>query len=224
VTVSFESWFRGLQVPGKPDEHESKSLLAAGGLRVPRRFRLEPGDERAPAIDPPCVVKVCSPEILHKTDREGVLMAADQAGLQGALRKMSAGFPGCRVLVEEKVAIVGPEFILGAFRDPSFGLAVMAGAGGILTELYQDVAFRLVPCDTREARRMLQELRVFPVLAGYRGLSMDADGLADVIARVSAIVTEIGERFVQMDINPIVFTSSGWTVLDAKLILRTTAA
>ncbi len=224
MTVSFEDWYRGLQVPGKPDEYESKSLLAAGGLRVPRGHRLDPGDEHAPDFDPPWVVKVCSPEILHKTDREGVQMAADRAGLKAALRKMSPGFPGCRVLVEEKVTIVGPEFILGAFRDPSFGPAVMAGAGGILTELYQDVAFRLVPCGTSEAGRMLQELRVFPVLTGYRGLAMDAEALAEAVGRVSAIVEEIGERFVQMDINPIVFTSSGWTVLDAKLILRTTAA
>jgi hypothetical protein len=225
MTDATRAWLAGLAIPGAPDEHETKQLLSLHGLAVPRGMRL--GAETAaacsdprPGFDPPYVVKVCSPEILHKTDRGGVRFSMDGPGLAAAVRDMAALFPGCGLLVEEQVGFSGNEFIIGAFRDPAFGPAVMAGAGGILTELYKDVAFRLVPCDQQEALRMLKELKVYPVLEGYRGFRMDAQGLAGVIARVSGVISDLGDLFGQLDVNPIVFSPSGWTVLDAKLILH----
>jgi len=95
----------------------------------------------------------------------------------------------------------------------------MAGAGGILTELYKDVAFRLVPCSRGESLRMLKELAVYPALEGFRGPAMDPAGLAELVARVSAMVEDFADLFSQLDLNPLVFTPRGWTVLDAKLIL-----
>ena len=114
----------------------------------------------------------------------------------------------------------GSEFILGALVDPSFGPAVMVGAGGILTELYKDVSFRLVPCTLEEARRMLGELTVSPVLQGFRGLRIDSDTLAETIIRVSRVVQDLGDRFSQLDINPLVYAGGRWVVLDAKLVLN----
>jgi 3-hydroxypropionyl-CoA synthetase (ADP-forming) len=227
MTEATLRWMHRLDVPGRPDEGETKALLSGHGLRVPRAVRVKPHgqDGALPAADlgpdfaPPCIVKVLSPDILHKTEQGGILLSVGLPELPAAIERMGQRFPGCSVLVEEQVRFEGNEFIVGAFIDPSFGPAVMAGAGGILTELYQDVAFRLVPCSAREARRMLEELRVFPVLAGFRGLRADAAGLAEAIARVSDVVEELGERFVGLDINPVVCAAEGWTVLDAKLVL-----
>jgi hypothetical protein len=224
VTAATRDWLACLQVPGKPDEQETKSLLAGCGLAVPAALRVPARSAGArasevPDFDGPYVVKVRSAEILHKTEGGGVHLGVDRAGLPAAVNGMLSRFAGCGVLVEEQVSFAGPEFIVGAFRDPAFGPAVMAGAGGILTELYKDVAFRLVPCSRGEALRMLKELAIYPALEGFRGLAMDAAGLAEVVARVSAIVEDFGERFCQLDINPLVFTPRGWTVLDAKLIL-----
>jgi hypothetical protein len=225
MTDILADWLNGLALPGTPDEYETKQLLSRNGLRVPAALRIKaetPGRDSGlprPGFDPPYVLKVCSADILHKTERGGVRFSVDQDALPNAVHDMRRLFPGCDLLVEEQVRFSGTEFIIGAFRDPSFGPTVMAGAGGILTELYQDVAFRLVPCPAREAARMLRELKVYPVLDGFRGLHMDAAGLAEVISRVSDLVAALGDGFSQLDINPIAFGPAGWTVLDAKLVL-----
>ncbi|HET6487133.1 MAG TPA: acetate--CoA ligase family protein [Spirochaetia bacterium] len=226
MTATARAWLEALGATGRPDELETKQLLAAHGLRVPQalRVRLDRGpvtaDDPGIGFEPPYVVKVCSAEILHKTDQGGVRLGVDRRSLPSVVSELQARFPGSDLLVEEQVRFAGTEFIIGAFRDPSFGPALMVGAGGILTELYQDVAFRLVPCSTAEAMRMLRELKVFPVLEGFRGRSMDARALAEAVGRVGEIVEALGDRFEQLDVNPIVNGPSGWTALDAKLILR----
>jgi len=224
VTEATRDWLASLEVPGKPDEYETKRLLADFGLAVPAALRVPArmsGGQAlvAPGFDGPYVVKVRSAEILHKTDGGGVRLGVDLSSLPAAVDGMLSRFAGCGALVEEQVLFESLEFIVGAFRDPAFGPAVMAGAGGILTELYKDVAFRLVPCSQREALRMLKELAVFPALEGFRGFVMDPAGLAELVAKVSAIVEDFGDVFSQLDINPLVFTPRGWTILDAKLIL-----
>jgi acyl-CoA synthetase (NDP forming) len=118
------------------------------------------------------------------------------------------------------VASEGPEMIAGGLIDPGFGPAVMVGAGGILTEIAQDVAFRLVPLDNAEARRMLMELKIYPVFEGYRGLRLDPEPLAELIVTVGRLVDALGSHFDQLDLNPIVWSPTGWTILDAKLMLR----
>jgi acetyltransferase len=165
------------------------------------------------------VVKVCSGEIIHKTEHNGVILGVHEDAVEEAAAGIRGSFPGSPVLIEEMVSYGGFEFILGVLEDAGFGPAVMAGAGGILTELYQDVAFRLAPCSAREARRMLEELRIFPVLSGYRNINMDHRGLADIIVKLAdfSLVYSPGGR--QLDINPIVWDGSGWVVLDAKAVM-----
>lgn len=95
----------------------------------------------------------------------------------------------------------------------------MFGVGGILTELYKDVTFRLAPLDKEEACRMLKELTISEVLQGYRGSHMDLDSLAEIVSSVGDIVAELGDRFNQLDINPIVFDGERWVALDAVLLI-----
>ncbi len=216
-----DKWLEGLNIPGKPDEWEVKELLKAKGIRVPEGVLLKPEEKpEKPEISFPVVVKVCDSKILHKTDAGGVILNVLEDGYADAVDSMKSKFPGSRILVEEMSRFSGIEFILGGLVDPTFGPAIMIGAGGILTELYKDVTFRLVPLDKAEALRMMKELTVAAVLEGYRGSEMDIDELAEIVVAVGDLITELGSRFSQLDINPIVYTDKGWCALDGMLVLH----
>jgi hypothetical protein len=239
-----EHWLAGLRIPGRPDELEGKELLGRYGIAVPAGRRLPPEASEPPAgggsaargsgaadpLDalgplPPSpmgiwVLKVCSAEILHKTESGGVMAGLHRRELSEAVGLMRRRFPGMDLLLEEQVRHAGIELIIGALDDPVLGVAIMAGAGGILTELYQDVSFRLAPGSREECRRMLGELTISPVLRGYRGIAMDVDALAATVSRVGCIAVDLGPRFHQLDVNPVVFASGRWVALDAKILLR----
>ena len=121
--------------------------------------------------------------------------------------------------MEEMCAYSGTEFIIGSTVDPVFGRTIMAGAGGILTEIYKDVSFRLSPCTVDTALEMLDGLVVAPLFSGFRGIWLDKRGLAEIVSKVSYLVEDIGDRFSQLDINPIVYSRDKWIVLDSKLLL-----
>jgi len=218
---SVKTWLESLRVPGKPDEWESKNLLRLAGFRVPGGRRILPGEAAEPAdFGFPLVLKVCDPEILHKTERGGVLLNVIAGGFSGAVQDLRERFPGSPLLAESLCRSLGTEFILGGLVDPVFGPAVMAGAGGILTEVYEDAVFRLCPCSPDEALRMLGELRIAPVLQGYRGSRLDLKALADTVARLSRLFEAFEGSLSQVDINPLVFTEEGWTALDCVLVIR----
>jgi succinyl-CoA synthetase beta subunit len=207
-------------VPGYPDEFETKILLSECGIPVPRGMRFLPGEKfDKDNLIYPVVVKVCSAHILHKTDQDGVVMGVESCRIEKVLKDFEKKFPDTPILVEEQIHFRGPELIVGALVDPDFGTAVMVGAGGVLTELYKDVAFRLAPLTFQEADRMIRELTVSPAFFGYRGLKCDPDGLSRIISATAEFAVGIGERFSQLDINPLVFSGNKWIALDAKLVL-----
>ncbi|MBL0716203.1 MAG: acetate--CoA ligase family protein [Desulfosarcina sp.] len=216
-----EMWCAQLTVADRPDEYEVKRLLASLGLKTPQGLRTASGPlDQPPPFEGPFAVKVCSPDILHKTDVRGVYLNLDRDALDGAVRKLAAAFPRVPLLIEQMVVPRGPEMIAGALMDASLGPAVMVGAGGILTEIAPDVAFRLAPLDEAEARRMLMEPKIYPVFEGFRGLRLDPAILARLIVTVSDMVEALGPRFDQLDLNPIVWSRSDWTILDAKMVLH----
>ena len=218
-------WHSGLLVAGRPDEYEVKRLLAALGLKVPEGVRLLSGRRDAPPpFEGPYALKVCSPDILHKTDVHGVVLNLGGESLVQAMQGMATAFPQTPLLVEQMAVSRGPEVIAGALMDPSLGPAVMVGAGGILTEIAPDVVFRLAPLDEHEAMRMLSELRIAPVFEGYRGLDLDPDALVRLLVTVGRLAAAWGEALDQLDLNPIVWTGRDWTILDAKLVLNPSSA
>ncbi|RKX91226.1 MAG: acetyl-CoA synthetase [Spirochaetes bacterium] len=217
-----DSWLKKIEKEGKPDEWEVKKLLTSIGIKVPEGFVIDP-QEVIPSVqlNYPVVVKVCDSAILHKTEVGGVALNVFEENYKEAVKKMQAKFPQSRIMVEEMSSYSGMEFILGGLVDPTFGKAIMIGAGGILTELYKDVTFRLVPLEKEEALRMLKELTVSPVLqGGYRGSQMDIDELAEIIVSVGDLITKLGPHFSQLDINPLVYTKEGWKALDGMLVLN----
>jgi len=220
MSVNINKWIRSLSCAGRPDEYEVKQLLALTGIAVPRGVRLMPDDKIVePDFDAPFAVKVCSADILHKTDRGGVILGVTQDDLGAAVGDIREKFKGAPVLVEEMLKYSGTEFIVGGLVDSSLGPAVMVGSGGVLTELIKDVSFRLAPCSEAEAQRMINELAVAPLFKGFRGIELDAAALAKIITTVSELEMELGDKFGQLDINPLVNAGGRFVALDAKLIL-----
>lgn len=215
------SWLQSLHKPNLPDEWEVKQLLKGKHINIPEGFVLNADEDIQPdTVSTPAAIKVCDPEILHKTDADGVTLNVTKETFSDTVASMRLRFPGKRLLIEKMSPYEGIEFILGGLVDPTFGPAIMIGAGGILTELYKDVTFRLVPLNHEEALRMLRELTIAEVLEGYRRSTMDIHTLADCIVAVGDLITELGDHFNQLDINPLVYSEEKWTALDGMLVLN----
>ena len=216
-----EKWLESLRIEGKPDEWESKNLLKQVGINIPQGRRIMPGETVNPSeLKFPLVLKVCDPEILHKTEQGGVKLNITRDIFPDVKKELEKKFPSSPLLAEEMCSIKGTEFIIGGLLDPVFGAAVMAGAGGVLTELYKDAVFRLCPCPKAEAVRMLKELKISPVLEGYRGSLLDLDTLAEAVSTVSRLFDAFNGSLSQIDINPMVFTGKSWTALDCVFIMK----
>ncbi|MEW6545732.1 MAG: acetate--CoA ligase family protein [Bacillota bacterium] len=201
-------------------EHQVKELLAGYGVSVPARVVLAPGaGDLIPSLPfpYPVVVKVSDPEILHKTDLGGVRLGIrDEAELEQALTEMRARFPG-KVLMVEAQEPPGVEAIVGLIHDPTFGPSVMLGVGGVFTELYQDVAFRVVPITEADARDMISQLRARRLFEGFRGIRASQEALVSVLCAVSRLAEELGSYIEQMDLNPVIVHADRAVVVDAKL-------
>lgn len=204
-------------------EHQVKDLLSSYGIPVPARVVVAPGDEQVAGELPfpfPVVLKVSDSEILHKTDLGGVhLGIRDERELAQALAQMRARFPGKTLLVEAQEA-PGVEAIVGLIHDPTFGPSLMLGLGGILTELYEDVAFRVAPITEADARDMISQLRARRLFEGFRGMAAGPEAISSVLLAVSRLAEDLGSYIEQMDLNPVIVYAHRAVVVDAKLRLR----
>jgi acetyltransferase len=213
----------------EPEGHE---ILQAYGLPVPG-FRLTRTVDEALAaakvIGYPLVVKVVSPDILHKTDFGGVRvnvtddarLRTDYAELLQAVRARKPDADIWGVLVQQ-MAPKGTETILGMKRDPSFGPLLMFGLGGVLVEVLKDVMFRVAPVNDLSAESMVTGIKAARILQGFRGEPpRDAAAVKEAIQRLSQLVTDFGD-FDEIDVNPLVVYEQGRgaTVLDARFLLR----
>jgi acetyltransferase len=211
---------------------ESREIMEAYGLRIPRSILAANADEAvaaAESIGYPVVMKIASPDILHKSDIGGVRLNIRGASevrdfydllIYRAQRYMAdARIWG--VLVQE-MAASGKETIIGMNRDPQFGPLLMFGLGGIYVEVLKDVTFRIAPVSQREAREMMNEIRSYHLLRGVRGEPpSDLDAIVDTILRVSQLVTDFAE-IVEMDINPLTVYEAGKGALavDMRFVLE----
>lgn len=164
----------------------------------------------------PVALKVCSPDILHKTDLGGVqLDIPDKEALLKEIKIFNKKFPGKNLLLEE-MEKKGIEIIAGVIKDSTFGLSIMVGIGGIFTELYHDVSFRVIPVTHTDAEEMLEELKGKQIFEGFRNMRADKKALIDLLMKLSHLAQN--ESISQMDLNPIFVYKKGLTVVDAKLI------
>jgi acyl-CoA synthetase (NDP forming) len=201
-------------------ENEVKELLKEAGIpttdfQVVRNL----GEIDQKRLKFPVVLKVCSPNILHKTDVGGVVLDVSKDLLDDEFSKMRQKFPNEQILVESHQDRRA-EVIVGLINDPTFGLTIMFGLGGIYTEVYKDVTFRVVPIKKEDADEMLREIKAAPILEGFRKIKVDRDAIITLLMKVSALGEKYMDTIAEMDLNPVFVKEKGVVVVDAKLLLR----
>lgn len=212
-------------------ESRSKSEIAALGIRVPRQVSVPSAEHLAAALEGipfPVVLKVDSPDILHKTEAGGVKLgindiSAANTAFEEIITSCRAHMPAARidgVLVQEMVP-AGVEMIVGVTRDPQFGQMLMVGLGGIFVEVFKDVAMAPCPVDRRGAEELLKQLKGYALLNRYRGAPpCDIDALADIMVKVSKYAQDNKETLAEMDLNPVFVyeRGQGACVADALIV------
>jgi acyl-CoA synthetase (NDP forming) len=202
-------------------ENEVKDLLRAYGIPTTHYqvVRTEKDLEKI-TLRFPVALKVCSPAILHKTDVGGVrLNIQNKEELKKSFKEFRKKFPRENLLVDQ-MEEKGVEIIVGLVQDPTFGLSIMCGIGGIFTELYKDVSFRVVPIDSYDAAQMVEELTGKKLLEGFRGIKANKQLVIDLVLTVSKLGEELTDQVDQMDLNPVFVYEKRICVVDAKLILK----
>jgi acyl-CoA synthetase (NDP forming) len=174
----------------------------------------------------PVVLKIISPQILHKSDVGGVVLGINgEAALKEAYPKLIAEVrknnPKSEVLgvLIEKMMPPSTEVIVGGIHDSQFGPSVMFGMGGIFTEVYKDVAFRVAPIDKIDALNLIHELQGSKILEGIRGQPpADLDAIVDVLIDVSSLMSQ-HDAISQLDLNPVIAYPDGVCAVDTRIVL-----
>lgn len=214
-------------------EIEAKQVFAAYDLPITKTLLAKTEDEAvvlAEKIGYPVVMKIVSPQILHKSDAGGVKVnIKDQAAVREAFRTIMANAnaynPQANIhgIAIQEMAPWGTEVILGSVNDATFGPTMMFGLGGIFVEVLKDVTFRVAPVSSSQALRMLGEIRGAPILAGVRGESpRDRAALAETVCAYSTMILDLSDEISESDANPVLVYAEGRgvKVVDARIILK----
>jgi len=213
------------------NEAEAKDFLSSHGLPVVQERIASTAEDAAAAAEAlgfPVAVKVLSPDILHKTEVGGVqLGVSNAAGVRAAFTAVTQSARAHRpdadiqgVVVQQQIT-GGTGILLGVTRDPVFGPILTVGLGGILTELYQDIAIRVLPINRDIAAEMLRELKCFPILDGFRGAPVsDREALISVMTRLSDLMQNIGDTVQEIEINPVLVRGAGQGAVIVDALVR----
>lgn len=211
-------------------EPEAKTVCLEYGIPT-TEFNVANNDAEAvkfaKKIGYPVVLKIVSPEIIHKSDVGGVILnIKDEKDVQNAYKqimdnvkrhKPDAKFVG--MLVQE-MAPQSTEVIVGATKDPQFGQTLMFGLGGIFVEILKDVTFRIAPITEDEAREMVTSVRAYPLLKGYRNTPpADIEAIVEILLNTSKLVME-HQEIKEIDLNPIMVYEKGAKTVDARIIME----
>jgi acyl-CoA synthetase (NDP forming) len=210
--------------------HEALSLVAEKGLHC-TAFALAESPDSASEIAQkqgfPVALKVSSPDIVHKSDAGGVQLNLDtpeavEKAYGELLARVKDSFPQAKIdgVLVNKMAPAGQEVIIGMNRDPQFGPIILFGLGGVLVEVFGDVALRHPPLSREDALEMVQQIKGYPVLAGYRGQPpVDMNALADCLLAVAQLAEE-NPKIVEIDLNPVFAYPQSALVADARIIMK----
>ncbi len=211
-------------------EPEAKAVCME--YRIPvTKFKVaktvEEAVKSADEIGYPIVLKIVSPDIIHKFDVGGVILNLNgPKEIQDAYRKILANVkkhkPDAKItgVFVQEMAPTSTEVIVGATKDPQFGPALMFGLGGIFVEILKDVTFRIAPLTEQDAQEMITEVKAYPVLKGYRGQPpADIDAIVKILLNTSRLVMDHLE-IKELDLNPIMVYENGAKTVDARIILE----
>ena len=211
-------------------EVAAKELLRAQSIPVvPTSFARSPAEavRLAKQLGLPAALKVVSPDIVHKSDVGGVrLHLTNLTQVSNAYREVLAQVrthvPHATIegVAVQTMASPGIEVVAGLTRDQTFGPVVMFGLGGVFVEILNDVAFRVVPLQPKDARAMIREIRGFPILQGYRGgmPAADLNALEDILLKLSKLAEQRPE-ISEVDLNPVFAYPVGALAVDARIVL-----
>jgi len=214
-------------------EFESKRLLTAYGLPVNRTEvanSAEEAVEKAQTMEYPLVMKILSPDIIHKTEANGIVLdLRSEAEVFEAFKKIVTGARAYAphaliqgVTLQTMIQRGDYELLLGAKKDPSFGPVILFGMGGIYTEILHDREIGLPPLNLLLARRLMEKTRVYKLLRGYRNRPpADMELLQETILRLTQLVVDF-PTIAELDMNPVIVTDGKPQVVDARIVLETT--
>lgn len=209
-------------------EDSSKEILGEYGIRVPHYALVTNTDEavqKSKEIGFPLVAKIVSADILHKTDVGGVKVGLNsetevKKAFDDMYYRLKEKFDVKGVLLEKMVPN-GVELIIGLQNDSQFGPSIMVGLGGIYTELFKDVSFRVLPITKNDASKMLDSLKGKDILKGFRGSKpINIDMLSEAIVNIGSLGVDLAGKYESIDFNPVVLYPDDYFVVDAKIILR----
>lgn len=205
-------------------EHESKRILENAGIRTTGGMVASSENEAVMISNDlgyPVVLKIISPDVVHKTDSGGVkLDLRNETDVRWAYRDILCGFRNERIIgvSVQKMAFDGIEAIIGVTRDESFGLVLMFGLGGIFAEVLKDVTFRVLPVTEDSVDEMIREIKGYPLLKGHRGRYVDIPALKELLIKISdLVITHPGIR--ELDLNPVFLYPSGYLAADARIFI-----
>jgi acetyl-CoA synthetase (ADP-forming) len=211
-----------------PDE--AMDIIKSSGISAPVYALAKTANEAltvAKAMGFPVVLKIVSPDVLHKSDVGGVVVGVEndkevERNYNEIMNNLVKKVPDANImgmLVEKQVPTT-TEVIVGGIRDEQFGPTVMFGLGGIFVELFKDVVFRIAPVTETEALEMIEEIKGYSVLNGYRGTEkLDIQKLSKTIVTVSELISDIGE-IKEVELNPLLVYTEGVTAVDARIIIN----
>jgi acetate---CoA ligase (ADP-forming) len=202
-------------------EREAKELLASFGLAIPKGVTCKTNDavKQADNIGYPVTLKISSETIAHKTEAGGVaLNLKTSADVKAAAQHMAK--LGNEVLVEQMITGAVAELIIGVTRDPQFGLGLVIGAGGVLTELLQDATTLLLPTNRQEIEGALYSLKVWKLVTGFRGKSGDAEATVAAVEAIARFAEAHANTLEELDVNPLLILPTGAVAVDALIRMR----
>ena len=173
----------------------------------------------------PVVLKIVSGDIIHKTDVGGVFLNLNsekevEQAFNQILKNVKKRAPRARIdgILVQKMIPEGQQIIVGGKKDPQFGQVLMFGGGGVLVELLEDVAFRVVPVSKKDAEEMMQETKVYQVLKGFRGKRYDVNSVLNILLKTSKLL-EQNPEIAELDLNPVIVLPKNAFVVDARIVV-----
>jgi acetyl-CoA synthetase (ADP-forming) len=211
-------------------EHEAKYVCKEYGIPITKMKiaeNIQDAIKFSEQIEGPTVFKILSPDIIHKSDVDGVILNINskvdaKEAFNKIIKNIKKHQPNAKIegILIQEMAPPTTEVIIGAIKDPQFGQTLMFGLGGTFVEVLKDVSFRVAPITKEEAKEMVSEIKAYPILKGYRGQPpVDISTLEKILLKTSRLVIN-HQEIKEFDLNPVMVYENGAKTVDARIIIE----
>jgi acyl-CoA synthetase (NDP forming) len=204
-------------------EPDAKRIFSLSGFKTPKYAVVKKPAEAVVAarkIGYPVVAKIVSPEIIHKSDVQGVVIGIKDDERLAAVLERFRKLPGFTGMLIDELA-KGVELIIGSKNDVQFGPMILLGFGGVGVEIYKDISLRMAPLNKEDVENMMKDLKAYPLLKGYRGSKpVNITAVQKTMIRFSILMMEIKDYFESADLNPVMCDEKSCAIVDARIMLK----